>query len=298
MNEMQKSQFNCSIEKIETIQQGKDFLSQLTVLKDALIAADRFRQESIKFAKLECDALIKIAELGGINQISGKGSVMRKKAAKWLYSISESERIRYIEMCDDGITIENIFYREIESKNKLEDGIRDYRETKDAAIDKYEKEGIIDFGWYAEVIKMSLEPDIYEPLIDGMRNEIRKKGAVSDGHGFYINPRIEKEKAKDAVQLRIRSIKKDLESIIDICACFDEKPEFEINEFGEYNEIYIALGILGKITLKYKNEIAFNKFIDKFFDAFGTSYFDYQKQRTTNDENAAELIGKIFHGGE
>ena len=124
INELSEVSFERELDNIrhetdyETILQK---VKMLKALEEALRAQNKFEELSIKYAKLQAETLIRCYQLKQSSHVTGmKGGLNGKLAvvAKWLATMNEEDRQKYISMCEEGITITVVYNREILSKQK------------------------------------------------------------------------------------------------------------------------------------------------------------------------------------
>lgn len=207
------------IENIDSIEEVENAIKEITKLKKVLEAADMFREQSIKFAKLEATALIRAAELGAFNKIKGE---YRKRAAEWLVGLSAEERQKYIEMCSDGMTIDKVFRREVGNAEDMAEAIDSIAYHEDGIIDKLKNDGIVKLDIFSEIVRGKIsDTNVAEDLIDGCRGRIRKAGGVGlgDPEQTYVMPSKQEfgsEEVSKAILKRVRGVEKDIANIIEL----------------------------------------------------------------------------------
>lgn len=59
------------IRRISSVDEMLALIKKIDALKIALEAVDTFRQQSIQYAKLEAEALVRVADLDGIGKLRG-----------------------------------------------------------------------------------------------------------------------------------------------------------------------------------------------------------------------------------
>lgn len=219
------------INNIKTVEDIAAYIKRIDALKVALESIDRFREQSVKYAQLEAYALIRAVELGGAKKIQAR----HRKTAEWLASLSEEERTRYISMCADGLTIDNIYKREVGAKQFVD-------EVKDAADREKDKmlvdlsiHGVADLSKSFESIREKCgkqNASLANDVIDGIRNRLRHAGAVSIGKNtsVYVMPKYENQEAiKRAIVLRWKGVQEDINRIREIMGYTNAK--FDLNDF-------------------------------------------------------------------
>ena len=235
-------------------------LKQIDALKVALDAADTFFSQSVLYAKLEADALVRVCELGGLGKLRGT----RRNAAEWLWKMDEQERQKTISLCEDGITIENIYKREVGDEIKTKKCLEQAEYERGWLLDSIKETGICDLKPFANRVRESFKFDkrnIAEDIIDGTRNRLRKLGAVGIGEdsGIYVLPTADnKDEVKKAILLRYDSIANDLRNIAEIAKKADAKlsyKDFDIDiyhaerhGYGYMVHILISLARIGLIS--------------------------------------------------
>lgn len=205
------------IESINSIEEVENAIKSIATIKKVLEAADKFREQSIKFAKLEATALIRAVELGAINKIKG---LYRKRTAEWLYGLPEEERQKYIEMCSDGMTIDKVFRREVGNAEDLAYALESVEYSEEKIIEKLKEDGIVKIDTFSRIVRDKIpNAKTAEDLIDGCRGRIRKAGGVglNDEDQTYIMPSKKEfgnHMVSDAISQRVRGVIKDISNII------------------------------------------------------------------------------------
>lgn len=200
------------IANIVDLQELLKKIKQIDALKIALESCDRFRENAIRYARLEAAALIRIGELGGIGNLKG----FRQKVADWLFGLPEAEREKYIAMCAEGLTIDQVWKREIYPEEKLSKHIKDIYELREYLVDRVKEKGIITTQTFAEDARKNLPSKLAEDAIDGLRGALRQAGAVGvgDDSGTYVMPTEERSRdVKNAIMMRFDSAVYDFEKL-------------------------------------------------------------------------------------
>lgn len=190
-------------------------IKKLDVIKSALNAANTFRKQSVLFAQLEAQALIRLVELHGESTLKGR----RKSAAVWLHSLNEEERDKYISMCEEGKVIENIWWDLFGEKTSQETSIKKAKEIEKRIFQDLEITGVADLEKFTTFVEKKFEPDTARDLVDGVRNRLRNRGyfGVQDGNGTYIDPQeAPLELIQQAFKIRVESISTDFTKICEL----------------------------------------------------------------------------------
>lgn len=237
------------IQEISSIEEIVQYIKKVDALKVALEAVDTFRTQSVLYAKLEAEALIKACELGGEAQIPAR----HKQTASWIFNLSKSDREKYIAMCEDGLTIDQVYKREVGNAKKLNEQIAIVEQMRSDLIYDRKKNGIVDMKPFSEKIRETFngsKRNIGNDIIDGTRNRLRSAGAVGigDDTGIYVMPCKENsEEVKQAILMRYQSIKNDYESIKQIAKASGVKisyTEFDDGSHWTYNNHNYIMNIL------------------------------------------------------
>ena len=200
MNELTESSVSKDlvfIDSIIDVNQMTDYLIKLKMLQRGLKAKHIFRENAVKFAMLHAESLVRIVELGGIDELKGR----EKKTAEWLSNLNDEDRSAYISKCGEGITIDQLWYREIDAARRAEvkwNGvIKKAQAAVQDAVNEANTSGFVDTDKYIDRIRDLIpeNSDIRHDLIDGMRNKLLKEGALGVGFnsGVYIKPLPDKE---------------------------------------------------------------------------------------------------------
>lgn len=192
---------------------------KISALKAALDAVDQFRLQSVMYAKMAAEALVRVVELGGLQKLKRE----QRKVAEWLYSLESFDREKYISMCTDGLIIEQIYKREILRPEKITKAIENIKERRDEIVCDLKEEGIVDLTDYFNDVRRTLgdNSSLAEDIIDGTRKRMRAAGGVGIGEEkrTYVMPtKGNQEAIKKAILLRWNSLIHDFESIKNIAA--------------------------------------------------------------------------------
>lgn len=210
-----------TIRTSESIEELTQMIKQIDALKVALDSANAFRENAIKYAILEAEALLRVVELGGADKLRG----YHKATAKWLAEMPEYERDKYIRMCGEGLTIDQVYKREVGDNLKLEQAINEAAIERENVLDEVKAHGIVDLHYYCDRVKTAIaNPQMAQDIIDGTRNALRRAGAVGIGDSslLYVMPTADnKDEVKKAVMMRYESVIKDLASIKEIATSAD-----------------------------------------------------------------------------
>jgi len=207
-----------AVNECTCIEEAVALIKKVDALKVALDAVDRFYEQAVMYARLECEALLKVVELGGIGKLRGH----HRKTAEWLAELSEDEREVYIEMCKTGCTIDHIYAKEVGDPKKVQSTLDGLRQIREKVIDSMKENGIVDTRpFVAEVnaVRYVIGEDVATDIVDGMRNRLRKVGGLGVGEGthLYVMPNSpHTEEVEQAILTRYKSICNDMDSIKDI----------------------------------------------------------------------------------
>lgn len=196
----------------ESVDEIASKVKQIVALKTALESVGKFRQNAVKYAILEAEALVRCVELGGASKLHG----YVRKTAEWLYDLPPCERHEYIDMCKDGLTIDQVWKREVKDPQTRERNAERLNDMREWVIEDVKRDGIVDISHISAEARKICDPKHANDYIDGVRNELRRAGAVGVGFNSneYIMPKAgNEEKVLLAVLNRIKSISKDLENL-------------------------------------------------------------------------------------
>lgn len=240
---------------LQNEQDVRNMLTKLEMLKDALKAADQFREQSVRFARYEAYALVRAVEISGdTSMIKGK---YRKLAAEWLASLDEQEREEYIAMCNDGKTIDNIYRKLIYTpaqRSALGDAVD---ECKKKAREELRNNGTVNVPNIVREQSQNFPKSMVKEITDGVRNAVRSAGGVGIGGntGIYIDPDKKSNYVVDAISTRIEAVSRDIEGIADLAKRCESKPVFHIK--GDGNQIsfmdvtYMILAGIGCASVQF-----------------------------------------------
>lgn len=224
------------IKNVDSIEKAKSLIKQIDALKVALESVGTFRQQSVLYAKLEAEALIRCAELGGLPSMRGT----HKKTAEWLFGLTEIERQKYINMCEDGLTIDQVYKREIGNPKKTEAKLQQIEAYKKATIDDFEQSGVVDMEFFANHVNNQLRGcyGVYSGrIVDETKNEIESAGAIAinDKKDLYIKSGAGKtESIKNEILDRYNTAENALREIAQIVKTSGARFSFEdLENFAE-----------------------------------------------------------------
>jgi hypothetical protein len=207
-------------------------LAKIEVVREALKAADMFRDQSVKFAKYEAYALVRAYEITGDSTII-KGK-WRRLAAEWLANMSIQERDKYIELCSDGKTIDNV-YKELVALPEQRNAVAmTVEKCKKDAREQLLENGMVSVTNIVARHSDSIPRSMRRDITDGVRKYVMKAGGVGigDSNGTYIDPDSNNRYVGDAVATRIDAVVRDIESIADLVKRCQSKPNFAIKGNG------------------------------------------------------------------
>lgn len=205
------------IRKCESLEEMLQMVKKIDALKTALEAVDTFREQSIKYARLEAEALLQVVDLGGLDKLKG----LHRKTADWLSNLSEVEREEMIAKCADGLTIDQVYKMEFGAAASLGKGMEEAKQHIADVLEEVKKNGIVDISETTPFIKQCVkDPFVANAMTDGLRERLRDVGAVcvEKDSGIYVMPNsANKNEIRDAVMLRYESIVNDFKKIKKIC---------------------------------------------------------------------------------
>ena len=220
---------------IEAVRNAKDadkavqLVKQIDALKVALESVYRFRAESIKYAVLECEALLRVVELGGVADLRAP----HRKTAEWLATLTRDELNEYVAKCHNGITIDEIYKYEVELKQKTDRALKTIKSFEEDTLKNLKETGIANLKDFSNAVRSNLR-GVYglnaNDLIDGARNRLLKAGAVGVGHdsGIYVIPKKANEtEIHSAICCRYNSIAADIAAVRALANACGIRPTFE-----------------------------------------------------------------------
>lgn len=250
------------IDDIESADDAEDVLKKLDVLKELLKAADEFKRQSVRYAKLEALALCRIVEIGEESSIKNYN---RRKAAIWLHGINEEERERYINMCDDGLSITQIWKREISDPAKRESAIIEAKAIREKAFSDYKKRGIVHLVDLCEHLQKNMAPDDARDFYQGTRDRLIRSGAVGldDGEFTYCNPEKTTEGLDRAIEIRVHSICADINKLRRLLELAPYMRNITLNGRTDYQEdiVYAMMCAMGIRCASFSSDQARTSFL-------------------------------------
>ena len=210
-----------AIRSIEDLKTAKMCVAKLAGFQKALEEADRFFSMAVEFAELEAAALIRVMELTGGDAKVIRGE--RGNAALWLYRMTEKQRKETIEMCREGLTLTQVWRREV----KYKDGVplspkeKKIQERKQEYIAEAEEMGVVDISDFSlgEDSHHQITRYLWEDAKQGLRRTLLRSGYVGVGNHLqiYVNPaRSSEDQVRMAIKTRLESIINDINSVSEI----------------------------------------------------------------------------------
>lgn len=243
-------------EELVSIQEETDInvllekVKKLTAIKKALEAMNKFHEISVKYAKLEAAALVRVIEISGERHLTGP----RRGVARWLSELNPDDREIYVNMCEEGLTIYQVWRREVKEREYINNKLNYIKAQEEKLMNEFSDSGYLNLEKYREIAAESFEEQMANDIVDGFRNRLRKKGAVGIGNASleYVSPNSgNTEMLSKAIISRIKSIRADFRRLEEICSisgasvtAFDFGP---INECGYEATLLKALVEVGAI---------------------------------------------------
>ena len=128
------------------------FLKKVELLKVVLKQEKLFEQNAISYAKLHMEALIKVVELGGEAQLSRSG--YKKRTAVWAFNLDDDEKAEVIKLIEQGLSIEQIYKREVIDKENEERRTNKLNRLRDKVLDECENNGVVDLEDYKKYVHL------------------------------------------------------------------------------------------------------------------------------------------------
>lgn len=225
-------------------------VKQIDALKAALDSVGKFHENAIRYARLEAAALIRVVELGGIAGLRG----YHRKVAEWLSGLSEDERERHIRMCGEGLTIDQVWKREVHDEMKVRQQLDYVKFLRQDIIEEAKSNGIVSLSAFSKSVHDHIEGQMAEDIIDGTRNSLRKMGAVGigDDNGTYVMPKPENEAyVKQAILTRFDSVNNDLENIMKISKAAKVKMSYKDFGIDFYNADRTSHGYMSYLMIVF-----------------------------------------------
>ena len=200
------------LEDVVDLECALKFLKKVELLKVVLKQEKIFEQNSVNYAKLHMEALIKVVELGGEDQLSRSG--YKKRTAVWAANLDDDERLDVIKLIEQGLSIEQIYKREVVEKENEEKRTNKLNRLREKVLDECENNGVVDLEDYKnEVYQITNDEDLALDIIDGTRGALRRMGAVGvqPRSDLYVLPTAENGwYVEKALITRIESVCKDI----------------------------------------------------------------------------------------
>lgn len=204
------------IEQTVDLQTAIDILCRVELLETALKQAKVFKENSVYYAKLHAQALLKVVDLGGENKLPRNGYT--KRAAMWLYDMIDAEREKYINMCADGLSIEQVYKREVADAEKEQKKNNKLDDLREKLLDECAHKGVVSLDDYKNSVSELLNDRSLEfDVIDETRGALRRMGAVGvdPTSNIYVMPTPDNEYyVKRSILTRIKSVYHDILNIL------------------------------------------------------------------------------------
>lgn len=198
-----------SIEQIVDVDEAISMLKKVDAFKEMLDSLNAFHENAIRYAQLEAFTLLRIVQLGGGKGLRG----IHKKTALWLEELTPDEQQKFISMCSEGLTIDQVWKREVGDREACENRRNMLSAMRTGVAEKLRDDGIVDISqWYDKARTYCIDDDEFNDWVDGTRNHLRRKGGVGTGiDTTYVDPLIaNKDQIYRAIVVRLNSIRKDI----------------------------------------------------------------------------------------
>lgn len=203
------------IEEVIDLEDALNLLKKIELLEILLKQANIFEQNSVNYAKLHLEALLKIVMLGGENQLPRKGYT--KRAAIWVSKMDTFEKEEILKLIEQGLSVEQIYKQNVFDKEKEQQRTDKLTTLREKLLDECAHNGIVDLGDYRDnVCELVHDKSMAFDIIDGTRGALRKMGAVGvePFSDLYVLPTEDNDfYVEKAIVTRIESICKDIARI-------------------------------------------------------------------------------------
>lgn len=262
-----------TIDSIDSEEDIVNAFAKLKMVEEALKAADKFREESVKFAMYEAHALVRAVEISGdTHLIKGK---WRKKAAWWLVCMDDCERMGFIAKCTDGMTIDNVYKKyvyEPEMRDALDVAVT---ECKQLAVKKLKSDGMVVVPDIVRSRSHEFPRSMLKEITDGVRDTVRKHGGVGigDDNGTYVDTNSNNMYIGDAIATRITAVARDIESLADLAGRCESKPMHIVKGNGDQlsfvDVTYMILAGVGCADIRFDSKQARKSSVSLMQSVFG-----------------------------
>ena len=210
-----------AIRAIPDLESAKLCVARLAGFQKALEEANRFFEMAVAFAELEAAALIRVMELTNGDQRAVRGE--RGKAAQWLWRMSEEQRKETIQMCKEGLTLTQVWRREVKYKGEIPQSAqaKKIQERKQMYIAEAEEVGVVDISDFSlgDESHHQMTQYLWADAKQGLRRSLLRSGFVGVGNDLqiYVNPLQSNEnQIRMAITTRLESIMNDINNVHDI----------------------------------------------------------------------------------
>lgn len=196
------------IEKAE-IPEILDWLKKAEAIKGLLEAADKWNEYAVKYAQAEARALVRLCELGGEKELRGN----RRKAAVWLYEMSDAKREKMIAECADGYTLTGLYSHYVVHKDRERADTLLLEKYEAKVLQQFTDTGKVELSEFDGILEDTcLQANVKLGFKDQVRKKLRERGAhsIGDGTGYYVSEARVVHEAEDIITTKIESVMHDL----------------------------------------------------------------------------------------
>lgn len=206
-------QFALAVLNVETNEQARQFLERMIEAKKIVNTLKKFEEYRKHFSILENKAYLQLYERGFHDELREiDGSLVA--ACRWVMSRKGQKKSDLIS--GEYGPILSAYRRYVKDK-KSQEALKSAEEWSDRIVDKFTNDGMVTISTddMRGCVRHSnsLSGDMAHDIVDGVKDRLLKAGGYGVGNGKYCKISDEYD-LREAVKIRIKSIKADLFSLI------------------------------------------------------------------------------------
>lgn len=206
-------QFALAVLDVKTSEQAKEFLERMIEAKKIVNTLKKFAEYRQHFSILENKAYLQLYERGFHDELREVNASL-VAACRWVMSRKGKKKEDLIN--GEYGPILSAYRRYVKDKKEKE-ALKSAEEWGNRIVEKFNNDGVITISTDSMRRSVqhsdSLSGDMAHDIVDGVKDRLLKAGGYGVGNGKYCKITDEYE-LRDAVKIRIKSIKDDLRSIL------------------------------------------------------------------------------------
>lgn len=274
-------QFALAVLNVKTNEQARQFLERMIEAKKIVNTLKKFEEYRKHFSILENKAYLQLYERGFHDELREiNGSLVA--ACRWVISRNGQKKSDLIN--GEYGPILSAYRRYVKDK-KSQEAIKSAEEWSNHIVDKFTSDGMVTISTddMRRCVRHSdsLSGDMAHDIVDGVKDKLLKAGGYGVGNGKYCKISDEYD-LREAVKIRIKSIKADLFSITSMLneayAKGIKLPTLTV-DWESQGQWYLSTDLFVYMWLKYMNKsINFDFSSVKVFEAYGEFVDELSKE--------------------